>query len=267
MSSNDFKCVHQVDLKGNIDHFDTTTLRQENALERLENENQTLANDRMSETQVHHTTQRYSLLTEDSDTEIIEIDTRNCFPLCQGYIHEEIPDLLVKCYDSSNESPELKRKNLQEESVTLSAVGRCIRTACDTLLGMDYCDTDHVLKTTDSPFMGTISSNSIHLASFMEPDKMDSNVKKKSESKCENLRSENNVCKQDSSLSPSKHAREKVFQCEVCQRFFSRKETLNKHMRTHTGEKPFQCQVCQRTFSRKQLVNRHMLTHSGKKDF
>ncbi|GFT25547.1 hypothetical protein NPIL_637841 [Nephila pilipes] len=221
MSSNDFKCVHQVDLKGNIDHFDTTALRQENALERLENENQTLANDRMSETQVHHTTQRYSLLTEDSDTEIIEIDTRNCFPLCQGYIHEEIPDLLVKCYDSSNESPELKRKNLQEESVTLSAVGRCIRTACDTLLGMDYCDTDHFLETHDSQFLGTISSNSIQLASFMEPELLDRNVKKKSESKRENLRSENNVCKQDSSLSPSKRAGEKVFQCEIYENYSS----------------------------------------------
>ncbi|GFT12787.1 hypothetical protein NPIL_370621, partial [Nephila pilipes] len=112
----------------------------------------------------------------------------------------------------SKESTEFKRKNLQEESVTLSAVGRCIRTACDTLLGMDYCDTDHFLETTDSQFMGIISS--INLASFMEPELLDGNVKKKSESKRENLRSENNLCKQDSSLSNSKHAREKVFQCQ-----------------------------------------------------
>ncbi|GFS91455.1 hypothetical protein NPIL_275691 [Nephila pilipes] len=189
-------------------------LRQENALERFENEIQTLANDRMSENQIHQTTQKYSLQTEDSDTEILDLDTRNCFSLCQGYIHEEIPNLLDKCCDPSEESPELNRKNQQEGSVTLSAVGRCIRTACDTLLGLDFCDNDHFLETTDSQFTGIISSNSIHLATFMEPELLDRNVKKKSESKRENLRSENNLCKQDSSLSPSKHAREKVFQCE-----------------------------------------------------
>ncbi|GFT24370.1 hypothetical protein NPIL_641331, partial [Nephila pilipes] len=242
MSSNDFKCVYQADLKGNIEHFDTMALRQENALERFENEIQALANDRLSEKQVHHTTQKYSLPTEDSEMEVLEIDTRNSFSLCNGNIHEEIPNLLVKCCDPSEESTEFKRKNLQEESVTLSAVGRCIRTACDTLLRMDYCDTDHFLETPDSQFLGTISSNSIQLASFMEPELLDRNVKKKSESKLENLKSENNLRKQDSSLSPSKRAREKVFQCEVCQRFFSRKETLDRHLLTHSKEKPFQCQ-------------------------
>ncbi|GFT81412.1 hypothetical protein NPIL_391671, partial [Nephila pilipes] len=237
MSLNDFKCVYQADLKGNIENFDTTALHQENALERLENENQTLANDRMSETQVLHTTQKYSLPTENSDTEVFDLDTRNCFSSCNRNIHEEIPNLLVKCCDPSEGSLEFKRKNLQAVSVTLSAVGRCIRTACDTLLGMDYCDTDHFLDTTDSQFMGTISSNSIHLASFMEPELLDRNVKKKSESKRENLKSENNLCEQDFSLSHSKRGREKVFQCEVCQQLFSRKQTLDCHNLIHSGKK------------------------------
>ncbi|GFT56261.1 hypothetical protein NPIL_282161, partial [Nephila pilipes] len=242
MSSNVFKCVYQADLKGNIEHFDTMALRQENALERFENEIQALANDRMSENQVQLTTQKYSLPTEDSDAEVFDLDTRNCFSLFNGYIHEEIPNLLVKCYDTSEESTEIKRKNLQEESVTLSAVGRCIRTACDTLLGMDYCDTDHFLETTNSQFMGIISFNLIHLASFMEPELLDRNVKKKCESKREYLKSENNLCKQDSSLSPSKRAREKVFQCEVCQRLFSRKQTLDCHILIHSGKKAFNCE-------------------------
>ncbi|GFT85806.1 hypothetical protein NPIL_90391, partial [Nephila pilipes] len=152
--------------------------------------------------------------TEDSVTEVFDLDTRNCFSLCNGNIHEKIPNLLVKCIDPSEESTEGKRRNLQEESVTLSAVGQCIRTACDTLLGMDFCESDHLLETTDSQFTGIILSNSIHLASFMEPELLDRNVKKKCESKRENLRSENNLCKQDSSLSNSKHAREKVFECQ-----------------------------------------------------
>ncbi|GFT71094.1 hypothetical protein NPIL_329791 [Nephila pilipes] len=174
--------TEEPELRGNFENFNTTTLLQENALERLENEYQTMVNDRMWEN--------------------------------QGYIHEEIPISLDKCCDPSEESTEVKRKKLQEGSVTLSAVGHCIRTACDTLLGMDFYDTDYFLETTDSQFMGTISSNSINLASFMEPELLARNVKKKSESKRENLRSENNLCKQDSSLSPSKRAGKKVFQCE-----------------------------------------------------
>ncbi|GFT25546.1 hypothetical protein NPIL_637831 [Nephila pilipes] len=106
MSSKDFKCVYQADLKGNIEPFDTTALRQENALERLENENQTLASDGMSENQVNHTTQNYRMPTEDSVTEVFDLDTRNCFSLCNGNIHEEIPNLLVKCCDPSEESTE-----------------------------------------------------------------------------------------------------------------------------------------------------------------
>ncbi|GFT34626.1 hypothetical protein NPIL_88381, partial [Nephila pilipes] len=153
MSSNDSKRVFQTDLKGNIGHFDTTSLRCANTLERSENEYQTMTNDRMSESQVYQTSPKYSSPIKDSDTEVVEIDTRKTFPLCQDYICEEIPNLPVKCCDSREESSELKLKNQHEGSVTLSDVGRCIRNATDSLLGMDYCDSDNLLEITNSQFM------------------------------------------------------------------------------------------------------------------
>ncbi|GFT12789.1 hypothetical protein NPIL_370631 [Nephila pilipes] len=106
MASNDCKSSNQTDLKRNIGHFDTTSLRHEKTFERFENVYWTMANDRMSE--------------------------------YQGHISEEIPNSLVKCCDPREESSEFLRNNLQEGLFTLSTIGRCIRTACDSLLGMDF---------------------------------------------------------------------------------------------------------------------------------
>ncbi|GFU45544.1 hypothetical protein NPIL_670161 [Nephila pilipes] len=184
MSSIDSKRVFQTYLKGNMEHFDTTSLQCANAFEKFENEYQSMADDRMSEYQVHQTSPKYSPPIEDSDTEVLEIDKINDFLLFQGSNSEEITNLPVKCCDSREESSELKRKNLHEGLVTLSAVGRCIRNAIDCLLGMDPCYTDHLLKTTDSQYMDLISPDPKQQASFSE-----------------NLESEKYQFKQDSSFS------------------------------------------------------------------
>ncbi|GFS44276.1 hypothetical protein NPIL_45901 [Nephila pilipes] len=146
MSSNDCKSFYQTHPKENIGHFDTTSLRCANALEKFESEYQTVASDRMSESQLYQTSPKYSSPIKDSDTEVVEIDTRNNFPLCQNYISQEIPNLPVKCCDSSEESAEFNQINLQEGLGTLSAVGRCIRNACDTLLEMILGGIDHVFR-------------------------------------------------------------------------------------------------------------------------
>ncbi|GFU11670.1 hypothetical protein NPIL_136221 [Nephila pilipes] len=174
-----------------------------NAFERFEYESQTVTNDRMSEYIVRQTSAKYSFPTGGSDTEVLEIDTRNHFPLLQGYISEEIPKLLVDSCGPSEENTELKQKNLQQGSVTLSAVGECIRTACDILLGIYPWNTDHLFVITDSQFMSLISSDSKKESSFSEPELWDRNVQNNTENKRKNLKSDNNLFKHDSCLKQS----------------------------------------------------------------
>ncbi|GFU25056.1 hypothetical protein NPIL_248941 [Nephila pilipes] len=251
MSSINSKCVFQKNLKGNIGYFDTTSLGCANAFEKFENEYQKMENDRMSEYQVLQTIPKYCSRIEDSDTEVLEMDKRNHFPLYQGYISEEIPNSIVKCCDSSEESFDIKQENLHEGLVTLSAVGRCIRNACDSLLGMDPCNTDYLLKTTDSQFMDLISSDSKQQASFSEVKLLEGNAENKSEITREKLESEKYQFKQDSS--PSRALCNKSSEISTEEHIFN--PGINKYgmyeqmfldndyQPSFTGKKAFQCDV------------------------
>uniref|UniRef100_A0A3Q3VKV9 C2H2-type domain-containing protein n=1 Tax=Mola mola TaxID=94237 RepID=A0A3Q3VKV9_MOLML len=48
------------------------------------------------------------------------------------------------------------------------------------------------------------------------------------------------------------------FQCSLCNRSFSQKGSLNRHMRSHLGIRPFPCPCCPMTFSRQYRVMEHM---------
>ena len=50
------------------------------------------------------------------------------------------------------------------------------------------------------------------------------------------------------------------FSCNFCSQFMRNKCDMRKHIRTHTGEKLFQCSICGRSFSRKSHVQGHMQT-------
>ncbi|XP_074645057.1 zinc finger protein 236-like [Tubulanus polymorphus] len=64
------------------------------------------------------------------------------------------------------------------------------------------------------------------------------------------------------------HSGEKPFICEICQRAFTVKSTLDCHFKTHTGaEKMFKCHVCSSLFSTKGSLKVHMRLHTGAKPF
>ena len=53
----------------------------------------------------------------------------------------------------------------------------------------------------------------------------------------------------------SQHLKE--HKCNICQKSFSVKEVLIKHMRTHNGERSFNCEYCDKTFTRPADLKRH----------
>ncbi|XP_039764010.1 zinc finger protein 2 homolog isoform X2 [Pararge aegeria] len=56
------------------------------------------------------------------------------------------------------------------------------------------------------------------------------------------------------------------YKCETCSRPFTRKDLLERHMRSHnTGEKIFECDICKKKFTRRENLRAHLRTHEGKK--
>lgn len=56
----------------------------------------------------------------------------------------------------------------------------------------------------------------------------------------------------------AKHSnREKPYKCDQCNLAFNAKSTLLRHITTHTGERLFGCDICQKFYPSKSYLNRH----------
>lgn len=67
---------------------------------------------------------------------------------------------------------------------------------------------------------------------------------------------------------PEMNTAAQPYQCTLCDRAFSQRGSLNRHMRSHLGVRPYSCPHCPMTFSRQYRVTEHMRVHQrGCEDF
>lgn len=51
------------------------------------------------------------------------------------------------------------------------------------------------------------------------------------------------------------------FQCDFCVYATNIATNFRNHQRTHSGDKPYKCSFCQRAFTTKQNLKKHLLIH------
>nr|CAD7263365.1 unnamed protein product [Timema shepardi] len=73
------------------------------------------------------------------------------------------------------------------------------------------------------------------------------------------------ACEVDLRMGGTQQNREKPHACDVCDKAFSTKSSLNTHKRIHSGEKPHICQLCGKKFTASSNLYYHRMTHIKEK--
>jgi KRAB domain-containing zinc finger protein len=60
-----------------------------------------------------------------------------------------------------------------------------------------------------------------------------------------------------------KHREEKSYTCNICDKAFTRSDSLKNHKYTHTGEKPYKCDQCDKAFADSGSLSTHKRIHTG----
>ena len=58
-----------------------------------------------------------------------------------------------------------------------------------------------------------------------------------------------------------------VNKCKFCNKRYSSKHNLKRHMKLHSGSKPFQCSYCKKSFAQKRTLTNHLGTRTGEKSY
>lgn len=63
------------------------------------------------------------------------------------------------------------------------------------------------------------------------------------------------------------HDGKKPFMCTICGNGFTQSGSLKQHMHIHTGERPYVCPICNRGFTQSKSLTFHMRRHTGEKPY
>ncbi|KAH8281482.1 hypothetical protein KR054_000844, partial [Drosophila jambulina] len=75
------------------------------------------------------------------------------------------------------------------------------------------------------------------------------------------------LVKEEEEIEEDKHSSDQSFKCPHCPSSYTRKSSLNVHLRKHTGERPYKCSHCAMAFTVKLQLREHIRIHTGERPF